>query len=382
LVLLVVFVWRPWANRGGDEQQASPDSQPAAAVAEPAWLSGTLSVAQTGDAEFRSIVAALRRAGPGATIEVLDDATYNAAISIADAERLRDLTLVASLGAKLTAPIDAPVIKIAGTPGVAIRGFQIDAFHGQHGIEITGPCPGVLVEDIMARRIPNPESPALVNFAYLHAGAAGTKENPIVIRKLTLRGGGHGLAIGELAAKEPDLAGPVRWVRIEECTIVNPESRTDYCLFLLNDIEDVQITHNTFADSEIGISVLMKQPNQGRRISIDHNTFYNLGSLITLDANLAQDQVAIVSNLISRTDRVTPGQLPVSALPTPWFSQNAWLAHASTTDPAISSIATPVDGIDFESEDSAAAGYLVPTADSIAPLQAVGSSIPGRYSPR
>jgi serine/threonine protein kinase len=403
--LLIAFIWKPWEKRENEVdpgpavalQEAStptvtpllPETKPAKAEVPKAFdapptdtplLRGTLTVAQSGESQFSSINEALRRAGPGAMIEVLDDAVYDGAVDIADAERLRDITVYASHGAKLIAPFPSSVININSTPGVTIRGFQVEAFHGQHGLEITGPCPGTLVEDITAQRVPNTNSsPALINFAYLHAAAAGSEEAPIVLRKLTLRGGGHSIAIGELSPTESDVENPVRWVRVEDCTFVNPDGRTNYRLFFLNYVADVLITRNTFSDAEIGISMLLNEPNQVHRIKVHQNTFHNLGSLMTVAGNFAQDELALTSNLISRTDRVTPGQVPPSELPTPWFSDNAWIDQQSTTDPAASAVATIVKGVAFQSEDSATDNYLRPTAESSESLRSVGSAFPGRF---
>ena len=355
--LTIALTWRPWEQprREASREPASgvrhnPSGSPTVgspAVVKPVGeplLRGTLTVAQSGTSQFTSIHEALRRAGPGATIEVRDDVTYHGAIVIADAERLRNISLVATRGAKLTAPFGSSVIKLEATPGVAIRGFQMDAFVGQHGIEITGDCAGAVVENITAERLPNVNSTALINFAYLHAGASGTEESPIVLRNLRVHGGGHSIAIGELGREKSARLGPVRWIRVEACTLVNPDGRTDCRLFLLNDVADILITRNTFADAEMGISMLLKEAGQAQRVRIHHNTFRNLGSLMMPDADHGQDEQTISANLMSHTDRVTPGQLPPSELPTSWFSGNAWVDHPATTDGAISAVAAVVTG--------------------------------------
>ncbi len=376
VLLAAAIYWRPWASPNIAATGPEVDSPGAALPLRP----GVFTVSQTGQAQFKSIQEALRMAGPDTTIEVLDDATYAGALAIADAERLRNLTIVALNHAKLIAPFGLPVIKIDSTPGVTIRGFRVEAYHGQHGIEITGPCARTELAELAATRVPNANSVALVNFVYLHAGAAGTEEAPIVLRKLSLRGGGHGIAIGELKPTEADLAQPVRFVRIEECTLDNPEGRLDYRLFLLNHVADIVIARNTFADADIGISLLLKGPNHARRIRIEQNTFHNLTGWLTLDANLAQDEFTLVSNLISRTDCVTPGRLPPSELPTSWFVDNAWLASTTTSDEAASAVATIVQDARFESENPADPNYLRPAADSAEALRAVGRLFPGRHA--
>jgi nitrous oxidase accessory protein NosD len=78
-----------------------------------------------GERGGRSIAAALRAAGPGATIRILDAAVYKESLRIDEPTRLRDLTIEANQGASLESSAAEPVITIKNTPGVVLRGLRI-----------------------------------------------------------------------------------------------------------------------------------------------------------------------------------------------------------------------------------------------------------------
>jgi serine/threonine protein kinase len=341
-------------------------------------LSGTITVGKSGDAQFSTIGEALDRAAAGATIHVLDDAEYDEAIVIDDAKRWRDIKLIADRGAKLSAEFPTSILTIDATPGIQLNGFRIEAFHGQHGIEIRGACPGTFIENVEGDRLKN-DSPAAVNFVYLHREAAGTAEAPIVLRRLKLRGGGHGIAIGELAATEKDAENPVRWVRIEECTLSGPDERSGYRLFILNHTEDIVVTRNSFSDAIVGISFLLPKENQARRVSITNNTFSNLGIYTVFDVSFSQDELKVSSNLIVRADSVS-GQSPAGSIPGHWFTNNVWSGLSSGSEDVVAVVARAVNGMQFVSNDPEDLAYLKPTPESFDLLREEGSAIPGRFS--
>jgi hypothetical protein len=112
----------------------------------------------------------------------------------------------------------ASVVRIRGIAGLGMKGFVIVAPQTQHAIEVTGACPGLRLEDIRVERTQNGNGLDLENSIaglVLRGGAAGTAENPLVIRGLTLEATNVGIVIGNQDTR--DL--PPRHIVIEECRV-------------------------------------------------------------------------------------------------------------------------------------------------------------------
>ena len=87
-----------------------------------------LTVAQTGEAQFRTLNAALEKATPNSTIRVLDSATYREFLRITDRRRFSGLKLIAEQHATL-APANSdnkkPLIEISQVSGVLLKGQRL-----------------------------------------------------------------------------------------------------------------------------------------------------------------------------------------------------------------------------------------------------------------
>src|SRR4029453_5434779 len=75
---LAIFVWSPLLLRQRRVDRITLSGRD---------LGGVITVAQSGQATVRSIGHALEQVAPGGVIEVLDDATYEESIRIADRDR-------------------------------------------------------------------------------------------------------------------------------------------------------------------------------------------------------------------------------------------------------------------------------------------------------
>src|SRR5581483_1974592 len=105
-----------------------------------------LTVSQSGDADHRSLADALRAAGPGAVIRILDAGVCKETLRIDEPGRLRDLTIEAAQGATLESSTAEPVVTIESTPSVVLRGLHIRTGERQHAISVHGACPGLTLE--------------------------------------------------------------------------------------------------------------------------------------------------------------------------------------------------------------------------------------------
>lgn len=344
------------------------------------WERGEISVAKSGPARCASITEALRLAGPGARIVVLDDADYAEPLVLDRSTQWPGITLESKHGATLVAP-DAPsVVKISGVPAVVVRGFKMQVAADQFGIEIEGDCAGARIENVRAVRDSDSggtRKGVALSFLYIHNGATGTEEAPIVINDVDVRGGGIGIQIGDESTRAGRYV-PVKWVRLEGCTVIGPEVGIGYQLILANALEHVVVTRSTFATGACGVSFFIKEPHLARDVTVSHNTFHHLNSwLVWHDTPLEQDAVRFQMNLIARTPQATFEQRDLGTVTT-WFVDNGWLPSTSPLDPLVSQVARVISSISFASEDATHDNYLRPQPDSWERVPP-GTELPGRF---
>src|SRR5262249_25341869 len=213
-----------------------PPPQPPGPVVKP-----LLTVAQSGDADHRSIAAALRAAGPGSTIRILDAAVYKEALRIDEPTRLRDLTIEANQGASLESSAAEPVVTIENTPRVVLRGLRIRTGERQHAISVHGACPGLTLEGLVLVQPPEATSGTVA----LWPGTRGTPEQPVLLRGLDVSCGAIGIVLIGAADR------PVSWVRIEDCRITGPGVH----VAMEKRFADVAIVGNIFIEGRAGVSL-------------------------------------------------------------------------------------------------------------------------------
>jgi hypothetical protein len=250
----------------------------------------------------------------------------------------------------------------------------------QFGIEIVGGCAGARIEEVRGVRFGDADGTrkgVALSFLYLHNGAAGTDDEPIVIKDVDVREGGIGFQIGDEAPRNGEYL-PVKWVRLEECTVIGRGAGVGYQLILANALEHVVVTRSTFATGACGVSLFIKEPHLARDVIVSHSTFHNLNSwLVWHDTPFEQDGVHFLMNLIARTPRATYEQRDLGSIPT-WFVDNGWLPSDAPLDPLVPQIARVAPHISLESEDAATENYLRPQPRSWDAIS-VGTELPGRF---
>lgn len=374
-IAVAAFVFhKPLANNRGPA--APPLADPTATAPAPDILRSEITVSKSGDSDFDSIAAAIARAGPGTIIRVLDAAEYDTPIVIDDAERWSNVQLVAEDHALLQTSNDTSVITIHATPGVVVNGFRMQVGLEQHGIEITGTCPGSKIQDLDVIRSDDPADPGSLALIYLHAGATGTEEQPIVIERVTVRRGNIGVYFGEQGATQIETQAPTGWIELRECDFVAAHRLIGYHLILASNIENVRVSHNLFSTAAAGVSVWMPEAKYARNVAIEHNTFYDLNNLLVVnETNFAQDEVRFRDNLIHGDSKPLFDAALVD-VPQDWFENNYWLNWPGTAA-ELGPIARPLSGFNFSSTDPASPEYLrvttTPGGDE------VPTPFPGRY---
>ncbi|HUY32312.1 MAG TPA: serine/threonine-protein kinase [Pirellulales bacterium] len=208
-----MIVWAPW--RGGTPDSSTTTSAGPTTNAPSDWLTGEVTVAQGGGAQFSTIREALARVGPGATVVILDDATYQAPLLIDDPERLRDVKLRSPRHATLVAPnVAEAVLTIRATEGVVIEGLRVGAAVEQNGIWISGSCPGLVLDGVTTVQPSGANRAAIVFQA-----TAGSAERPIVVRRSRIESDYVGLAcLGESRS-------PITWLLVEDNRFLAPPER-------------------------------------------------------------------------------------------------------------------------------------------------------------
>jgi serine/threonine protein kinase len=378
LALLVIVVGLSvWLAVGRLRPTAVP---PVQRDADPTWLRGEISVSKFGPARFASIAEALKLAGPGARIVVLDDAEYTEPLVLDRPGQWQGITLESKSGPTLVAPEAPSVVRISGVSAVVLRGFKMRVAADQFGIEIGGACAGTRIENVRGVRAGDPDGTrkgVALSFLYIHNGAAGAAEAPILIKDVEVRQGGIGFQIGDEMPRDGEYV-PVKWVRVEECTVIGPAVGIGYQLILANALEHVVITRSTFATGACGVSFFVKQAHLAQDVTVSHNTFHNLSYwMVWHDTPLEQDAVRFEMNLIARTPRATFEQRDLASVRT-WFVNNGWLPSEGQSDPLLTHVAQVVPQISFASEDAAHADYLRPRPGS-SDVSPPGIELPGRF---
>jgi serine/threonine protein kinase len=316
-----------------------------------------LSVSSSGEADCRTIADALERAGPGTKITVLDASQYEGSIVLDQARRWRGLTLEAPGGAQLSAPVDQnSVIEIQNVANVTVTGFQIDVKDRQHGIEIVGPCAGTVVDNVRIRHAGSARASI-----YLHAGAGGTQEQPIVLRSLDVQTGRVGVVIGQ--DDVPAAADPVQWVRLENSRILGPERGIGTLLILQSSLDEVEVSNTVFAHGLTGLSFALPETQTATNVKIADNTFFDLNHFLAFLSPSSDQQLLVRSNSIARVDGLLLDSGGIASLPK-GIADNRWEKSQALDETHARAVGQLVEKIPFRSTDPASKDYLVPVSRS------------------
>jgi serine/threonine protein kinase len=328
----------------------------------PTTTSSVIRVAQRGEADFTSVADALRRAAPGSTIRVEDAAVYDETLALLGSSGLANVRLEATKGATLKATGNRPVLTVERATGVKISGFRIESVSGQHAIDLRGACPGTVVENCQI--ICAADSP--VAAVYLHDGARGNEDDPIVLRKLRIRCGGVGIVLGGLEDSER-----VSQVQITDNVITGPGRDYGVGIVLQVGVSQISVKRNIFSTGTVGISLSFELPDHALDVVFAQNSIGHVHYALALNESSPKQGIRVTSNLIVETDSVqvsTAGIDPYAA----WFSDNAWERSSGLDESLASRVAKLADPLNLTSRDPENTDYLKPVAGAPA--------VPGRYS--
>jgi hypothetical protein len=357
-VLLAAFgAWRGWWPLSG---------RPAVPGLEPPRSTAVLTVAREGEAQFRSLGEALTHAGPGTTIRILDRGPYLEPLTIDDPERLCDLVIEAPDHAVLQ-PLtaDAPVVAVANTPGVVLRGLQLRARDRQHCISVSGRCEGLTVEQV---RLAQPPQSVFAAVA-LWPGANGTADRPIIFRDLDIKCG----TLGVVVLGQPD--EPATWIRVENTRFTGP----GFQLTVEKAARDVRVTGNLFLQGKRGISLQLDLPRQSQGVVVANNTFFRVPEWLGFtQSSFDQGDITIANNLILQSGAVQLSGQDLSHVAGRWFHDNWWEPSPGADPTQVRLVAEPKPGVNLVSRDPASPDFLRPAAGTMPSGPGVGP-VPWAY---
>ncbi len=305
-----------------------------------------LTVAQSGDADHESIAAALRAAGPGTTIRILDAAVYKESLHIDEPTRLHDLTIEANQGASLESSTAEAVVTIRNTSGVVLRGLHIRTHEGQFATSVHGACPGLTLEKLSLVQPPAATHAALA----LWPGTHGTAEQPVLLRGLNVNGGTIGIALVGVADQ------PVSWVRIEDCRIAS----TGVHIVMESRFADVAVVGNLFIQGRKGVSLGSVEAGRAKGLHVVHNTFFGTHAWLALsNCSLDQSELRIACNLILESQEILTGQ-DLTPVARRWFHNNWWERSEGFNQDQAKQVAMVKDEVKLISRDSASDDFLRP----------------------
>jgi hypothetical protein len=277
-------------------------------------------VAQAGEADCRSLGAALRRARPGCTIRVLDAATYTEPVVLDRPERFRDVTLEAAQRAVLAVPPGATAaLTLRDTPGVTLRGFQVRAPVNQHGQLVIGDADRVTVEDMDFRQ---PDESKWAN-VYLADGARGTPGGPLRLRRCTVHAGVMGVMVGG------QRDGGAAHVEITANRFTGPGSQ----VVLMAPAEGVRVCDNLFLDG-LGIDANpLNSPEPFKDVRIGNNTFFRTRTWLRRAGGPPTEDVVVYNNLILGAEQLACQDGPPAEAARKWSFHHNWWEPGPATDP-------------------------------------------------
>jgi serine/threonine-protein kinase len=342
LVLLVALVAAGVSFWPPSRPPVPPPPQPAGPAAKT-----LVTVAQSGDADHRSIAAALRAAGPGATVRILDAAVYKESLRIDEPTRLRDLTIEATQGAWLESGAAEPVVTIENTPGVVLRGLRIRTGERQHAVSVHGACPGLTLEGLTLVQPPEATSGTVA----LWPGTRGTPERLVLLRGLDVNCGAIGIVLIGAADQ------PVSRVCVEDCRIAGPGVH----VALEKRFADVAVVGTMFIGGRAGVSLGVDQAGTAQRLRVTHNTFFGTHAWLALEhCSLDQPDPRIANNLILQSQEIRLTGQDLAPVAPRWFHDNWWERSDGFNKSQAQQVAAVKDEVKLVSRDPASDDFLRP----------------------
>jgi hypothetical protein len=245
-----------------------------------------------------------------------------------------------------------PIIRVSAVPNVLIDGLIVNAAGHQHGLEVTGDCPGLQVSNSIFQSI-DVAKPS-ISLIYLHRGAAGSHEKPVAITGVELRYGSVAFVLGD-----SESLTPVHDIHISNCHIVGPGSRSSFPFILFDGLQDVRSTANMLEGGNAAISLSLKQPESIKGFEFSWNTLRDFDFVLLINQSSVSQDFRINNNLWLDVGQFSaqPSDLESAVS---WCSGNVWKHPAN--DPEIpTGLAELREEIPLVNTTPGNENYLVPS---------------------
>jgi serine/threonine-protein kinase len=286
-------------------QTTGPGSNtPAAAKPQVITIDNGLTVATDGTGQFTTIDEALAKVKPGMTIRVLDEAAYEAHLTLDEPARHAGITLEAPKGATLILGEGFPyALAVLNVPGVRVRGFRFREAPGRQSavgrfLSVSGPTAGVVLEDLHPQAKQMQTTGIVLRNVRSPAGEA-----PVVVRNCIISGGADGIRVeGYLSGGDKD--GPAGGVLLCDNSISGTTKRG---IQLEGRLSRCQITGNRVWNStRFGIQFEDLAEDSGQ-ILVANNTVFGCSVNLALWDNephkkYEPGQVELRNNLLFRAE--------------------------------------------------------------------------------
>jgi hypothetical protein len=280
--------------------------------------------------------------------------------------------MAAPRGATVRSAASDPVLTIRGVSNFVLDRLRLQARHEQRGILVQGNCPGVRLENLEVRRLPNHSTSDVWAAVHIDSGAVGAADRPIVLRGVKVYDTVVGIVLGFGGSLEP-----VRWINAEECLVAGQSGAPGAVLLVFYPgVEHVQVARSIFTGGDkCAVSVVADDKAPFRDVRFSQNTVHACSNWIACeDDNSSLREISFHANLlIDVNDTFVPaGTTTVSHQ----FSYNVWRASPQTNGTNASLVAQLVDRLALESEIHESADFLKPKLDELRELVGVGP-LPG-----
>jgi serine/threonine protein kinase len=371
------------------EEKSSGESPPASVPPSADDEPNVLTVAQDGSGEFSSLAAALKEVKSGQTIRVVDDATYEEALPIANPSKHSGVTIESPRRATLqTSSSGAMLVSVAGVPNVTIRGFRLKAEGDKQTLAaVLFSAPGLILEQLELVAGTANDFDGIMVYGANHSD----DQAPAIVRACTIQGGQTAIAVRGF---RPGTTTPVpcRRVVVSGNTVLQPSA----CgIFLLGAVKDVQILGNRISGNPTLHAGMQFQSLAGASgVLAANNSFIGCNPAFCLwDRGVNGENVELAGNLVlgsiasdlifmdgGLTDAQPTGPGDVNKLREKWMIRGNWRElPADVKEPGW--IAPGPDDqrlemIEVLSRDSVDTDFLRPKSESDLATRGIGGDLP------
>ncbi len=333
----------------------------------------TWTVASDGTADFDSLRGALKNAGPGDEIRVLDNAGYEGPIIIDEPVRLRGVRLISPQHATINASNPNGrfgSLIIMGTRDVFVEGFFVNGGAEHHAVYLSGDLAGTTLQDLT---IAQPPGATWANLM-LARECRGIAEAPLTIRLCRFATGKYGIFSGR---EDTPTAVEADQVLIDGNEFFGDGTHIE----LAHAARNVRIEHNVFRNGD-AIHLRLPAAAGSGGFSICNNSFFEVRHWLQFGPADAEFDGKVGNNLLVAVSG-PPWTPDFDRRSGKWRFFNNICEDGNAADPTLASpLGLIVRDALLESRSPGEPGFLRPHATSPAASGGAGDGLPSYVGAR